>query len=278
MTSCDELVRFDVEWDDLDVTPLRVEQALGYVQGGAPDPLPEMIHETLGEAPRRLAISAGFRVLSPHGTVIEPEALVIRGTRFHTGRLIAGLVNTADRFAVVVATAGAALDDWVRSLSEQGDPLAAFIVDGLGTVVAEQAAARLRRRFPKIKIVGVRHGYFDKNPESAENAELVAVINQLRPNILIAGMGMPVQERWLMENWERLNVNVFLTGGAVFDYISGKLSRAPRWMTENGLEWLGRLLIEPRRLWKRYILGNPLFLWRVFTREILGFPLPQDMD
>lgn len=146
MTSCDELVRFDVEWDDLDVTPLRVEQALGYVQGGAPDPLPEMIHEALGEAPQRLAVSAGFRVLSPHGTVIEPEALVIYGTRFHTGRLIAGLVNTADRFAVVVATAGAALDDWVRSLSEQGDPLAAFIVDGLGTVVAEQAAEWLEEK------------------------------------------------------------------------------------------------------------------------------------
>jgi len=169
--------------------------------------------------------------------------------------------------------------DWMWELASiAADEGYTLFFLGAEPFVAEQAAARLRRRFPKIKIVGVRHGYFDKNPESAENAELVAVINQLRPNILIAGMGMPVQERWLMENWERLNVNVFLTGGAVFDYISGKLSRAPRWMTENGLEWLGRLLIEPRRLWKRYILGNPLFLWRVFTREILGFPLPQDMD
>lgn len=166
--------------------------------------------------------------------------------------------------------------DWMWELAsiaeEEGYTL--FFL-GAEPSVAEQAAARLRQRFPKIKIVGVRHGYFDKNPQSAENAELVAAINQLRPNILITGMGMPIQERWLMENWERLNVNIFLTGGAVFDYISGKLSRAPRWMTENGLEWLGRLLIEPRRLWKRYILGNPLFLWRIFTHEILGFPLPK---
>ncbi len=140
MTSNDALVRFDVGWDDLDVTPLRVEQALGYVQGGAPEPLPMMIQEALGEAPQRLAISAGFRVLSPLGTMVEPDGLVIHGLRFQTGRLIASLVSTADRFAVLVATAGPALDDWTKSLLTQGDPLAAYLVDGLGTVVAEQAA------------------------------------------------------------------------------------------------------------------------------------------
>ena len=58
---------------------------------------------------------------------------------------------------------------------------------------------------------------------------------------------MPLQERWLMENWEHIEANVTLAGGAVFDYVSGKLDRAPRWMTDHGLEWLGRLIIKPRR-------------------------------
>ena len=71
-----------------------------------------------------------------------------------------------------------------------------------------------------------------------------------------------------MENWAGIEANVALTGGAVFDYISGELRRAPRWMTDNGLEWLGRLLIEPRRLWRRYVVGNPLFLLRVLKQRL----------
>jgi N-acetylglucosaminyldiphosphoundecaprenol N-acetyl-beta-D-mannosaminyltransferase len=145
---------------------------------------------------------------------------------------------------------------------------------GAKPTVAEKAALKLRERFPMLNIVGSHHGYFDKDTNSQENTELLELINLLHPNVLILGLGMPIQERWLSENWAHLNVNIALTGGAVFDYVSGELDRAPRWMTDNGLEWFGRLLIEPRRLWKRYILGNPLFLWRVFMHHILGVPLP----
>ncbi len=81
-----------------------------------------------------------------------------------------------------------------------------------------------------------------------------------------------MQEQWLSQNLDDLDVSVIMTGGAVFDYISGDLQRAPRWMTDNGLEWLGRLLIEPDRLWKRYLVGNPLFLWRVLKQRF--GPLP----
>jgi N-acetylglucosaminyldiphosphoundecaprenol N-acetyl-beta-D-mannosaminyltransferase len=134
--------------------------------------------------------------------------------------------------------------------------------------VAVEAADRLRERYP-CRIVGTHHGYFDKTPGSAENNAVISEINALKPDILVVGFGMPLQERWLMENWDSLDVNVALTGGAVFDYISGNLTRAPRWMTDNGLEWLGRLMIEPRRLWRRYIIGNPLFISRV-VRQRLG--------
>jgi N-acetylglucosaminyldiphosphoundecaprenol N-acetyl-beta-D-mannosaminyltransferase len=129
--------------------------------------------------------------------------------------------------------------------------------------VAEKAAQKLLARHPRLRFAGIRDGYFDKGKGSPENTAVIHQINAAQPDILVVGFGMPLQERWLSENWADLNATVTLTGGAVFDYVSGELQRAPKWMTDNGLEWLGRLLIEPRRLWKRYVVGNPLFLWRV---------------
>jgi N-acetylglucosaminyldiphosphoundecaprenol N-acetyl-beta-D-mannosaminyltransferase len=81
---------------------------------------------------------------------------------------------------------------------------------------------------------------------------------------------MPLQEKWLLENWTALNVNVALPIGAAFDYLAGRTYRAPRWMTDHGFEWLGRLIVEPERLWRRYLIGNPLFIWRVVA-ERLGY-------
>lgn len=133
--------------------------------------------------------------------------------------------------------------------------------------VALEAAERLRERYPRLHICGVHHGYFDKTPGSAENSAVLQAIEAADPDILIVGFGMPLQERWLSENWTAINARTTLTGGAVFDYISGELKRAPKWMTNNGMEWLGRLLIEPRRLWRRYLIGNPLFIYRVLKQR-----------
>ena len=133
-----------------------------------------------------------------------------------------------------------------------------------------KAAVRLTERFPNLRILGTHHGFFDKTPGSLENEDVIQRINAVKPDILVTGFGMPLQERWLMDNWDRIEANVALTGGAVFDYISEELRRAPRWMTDHSLEWLGRLIIEPRRLWRRYLIGNPLFLWRVLKQR-LGF-------
>jgi len=141
--------------------------------------------------------------------------------------------------------------------------------------IAELAKRELERKYPKILIIGTHHGYFNKDKKSEENKMVIDQINLLQPNILIVGLGMPIQEKWLLENYLDLNVNVIFTGGAVFDYISGNTKRAPRWMTDHGLEWLGRLIIEPRRLWKRYIIGIPIFFWRVFLQR-LGLLKVQD--
>lgn len=163
--------------------------------------------------------------------------------------------------------------DWMWQFGDfvESEEFSLFFL-GARPGVAAAAAQAMQERFPRLKIAGTHHGYFDKTPGSAENEAVIQQINTLKPNVLVIGFGMPVQERWLLQNWEALNVNIALTGGAVFDYISGGLSRAPRWMTSNGLEWLGRLLIEPRRLWKRYVLGNPVFLWRILKQRFGYLP------
>jgi len=159
--------------------------------------------------------------------------------------------------------------DWIWQLAKLAEPQGfTFFFLGARPGTAEKAAHRLKERFPSLRIVGIHHGYFDKTLGGPENEAVIEKINAAKPNILIVGFGMPLQERWLMENWNRIEANVALTGGAVFDYVSGELRRGPRWMTDHGLEWLARLIIEPRRLWKRYLIGNPLFLARVIKQRL----------
>lgn len=136
--------------------------------------------------------------------------------------------------------------------------------------VAEQARRQLEKRYPRLRVVGTHHGYFDHAANSAENQQVLTEINGKRPGILVVAFGMPLQERWLRENWGSIEAKVALTGGAVFDYISGRLRRPPRLLVDHGLEWLGRLVIEPRRLWRRYLLGNPKFVWRVIRARLGG--------
>jgi N-acetylglucosaminyldiphosphoundecaprenol N-acetyl-beta-D-mannosaminyltransferase len=158
--------------------------------------------------------------------------------------------------------------DWLARLADLAsrDGFSIFLL-GARPGVAAEVARRWQQLYPALRIAGSHHGYFDKAPGSAENQAVVDAINAARPNLLIVGFGMPTQERWLLENWDRLDANVALTAGAVFDYLAGAVPRAPAWMTDHGLEWLGRLVIEPRRLWRRYLVGNPLFLWRVLQQR-----------
>jgi N-acetylglucosaminyldiphosphoundecaprenol N-acetyl-beta-D-mannosaminyltransferase len=163
--------------------------------------------------------------------------------------------------------------DFIWELTAKMEEISASLyLIGSRAGVAETAAARLQEKHPRLNIVGCAHGFFDKTPGSAENQRVVEQINALRPNILLVGFGMPLQEGWLVNNWNQLDVNVGITVGALFDYLSGELTRAPKWMTNNGLEWLGRLIVEPRRLWQRYLVGNPLFLWRVLHDRMTGKP------
>jgi N-acetylglucosaminyldiphosphoundecaprenol N-acetyl-beta-D-mannosaminyltransferase len=97
----------------------------------------------------------------------------------------------------------------------------------------------------------------------AEESQVAALVGEFHPDLLWVGLSTPKQERWMYEHRGRLKVPVMLGVGAAFDMNSGRLRRAPKWMRENGLEWLFRLLAEPRRLWKRYLVTIPRSIWSV---------------
>ena len=127
--------------------------------------------------------------------------------------------------------------------------------------VTAQAAERLRQRYPRLTVSGSHHGYFE--PGSPHDDRVVEHINERKPDIVLVGMGTPRQELWVEHNAHRLDTGVVWTVGALFDIVSGKVPRAPNWLADNGLEWIFRLAIEPRRMWRRYLLGNPVFISRV---------------
>ena len=92
-------------------------------------------------------------------------------------------------------------------------------------------------------------------------------IAELKPDIVLVGMGTPQQELWVDHNIDRVEAPVLWTVGALFDYLSGRTPRAPHWIADNGFEWIFRLAVEPRRMWRRYLLGNPAFLYRVLEER-----------
>lgn len=114
--------------------------------------------------------------------------------------------------------------------------------------------------YPNIEVVTYSPPYKPEFTEE-ENRMIVYAINDANPDLLWIGMTAPKQEKWTYSHWDELNIHCHVgTIGAVFDFFAGTYQRAPRWWQEHSLEWLYRLIKEPRRMWRRYVIGNPLFL------------------
>ena len=131
--------------------------------------------------------------------------------------------------------------------------------------VAARAAELLQSRHPALRIAGTQHGYL---ADPGVCAAAVAAVNAAHPHILLVGMGTPIQERWIAAHRDELDAPVAWGVGALFDFVAGIQPRGPRWMLDNGLEWLYRLCSDPRRLWQRYLVGNPLFILRVLRQKM----------
>jgi len=138
--------------------------------------------------------------------------------------------------------------------------------------VADQAARQLTERY-QVSIAGTAHGYFDRFTESGR---VIDQINRSGADILLVGLGAPEQEKWVSRHRQQLLPKVLMGVGGLFDFYSGNIKRAPVWMRETGLEWVYRILQEPGRMWRRYVLGNPLFLYRVARWRF--FPIRHQND
>lgn len=123
--------------------------------------------------------------------------------------------------------------------------------------------------YPNLEVVTYSPPY---KPEFSDedNAAIIKAINETNPDLLWIGMTAPKQEKWTYQHWNELNIHCHVgTIGAVFDFYAGTAKRAPKWWQQHSLEWLYRLCIEPKRMWRRYVIGNPLFLWNI-AKERLG--------
>jgi N-acetylglucosaminyldiphosphoundecaprenol N-acetyl-beta-D-mannosaminyltransferase len=140
--------------------------------------------------------------------------------------------------------------------------------------VAQELKQRLEKRFPGLNIVGTWTPPF--RPLTAkEEAELRSHVGSLKPDIFWVGLSTPKQERFMASHWHGLDSTLFIGVGAAFDFHTGQVRQAPRWMQRSGLEWFFRLTCEPRRLWKRYLKNNPLFVIRAVSQlaRLRKYPL-----
>ena len=139
---------------------------------------------------------------------------------------------------------------------------------GSSQKVLDLVVKRAAEVYPHLKIVTYSPPY---KPEFSEedNKAIIEAINAVDPDLLWIGMTAPKQEKWTYSHWNELNIHCHVgTIGAVFDFFAGTVERAPIWWQRHGLEWLYRLLKEPKRMWRRYIIGNTLFLWNMLKEKV----------
>lgn len=130
-----------------------------------------------------------------------------------------------------------------------------FIIGGKDGI-AEKAKIRLEKQYPTINIVGTYAPPFGFENDSEELDKINDMISEKKPDLLIACFGCPKQEKWIYENYQKYDAKVSICAGATVDFLAGNINRAPKWMSEHGLEWFYRFLQEPKRMFRRYFIDD----------------------
>lgn len=196
---------------------------------------------------------AYLRLLQHSDTIVFGDGAGVRIAGRLNGQPMRDNVNGTDMFPLLCARAAQ------RNLS--------LFLLGAQPGVPNEVARRMTARFPGLRIAGIQHGYFG----DMETETLLRVINASGADVLLVALGVPRQELWIASYRGDLNVPVAIGVGGLFDYYGGVIPRAPNILRRASLEWVWRLAMEPRRLWKRYLVGNLTFvgrvLWWTFIRR-----------
>lgn len=147
-------------------------------------------------------------------------------------------------------------------------PLRIFLL-GAAEGVGERAAANIRQRWSGVDVVGVYSPPLGFEKSDVENDRILSLVEDAAPDILVVGLGAPKQELWVHAHRDRLRAKVALCVGATIDFLAGEKARAPRWMRRLRIEWLHRMLTDPKRLVKRYVRDAfifPQLVWREWRR------------
>ncbi len=205
---------------------------------------PDCLNIAYGDAEYARVLSAADRVL-PDGIGIHLACRII-------GTSLIANVNGTDLFPRLCERAAA-------------EDVAIYML-GSGPGCAAAAARNMQGKYGRLKVAGTHPGYFT----ALDEGRVIDEINRSGADVLLVGLGAPRQDVWLADNASRLRPAVKIGVGGLFDFYSERISRAPDWMREIGLEWVWRLAMEPRRMWRRYVIGNPHFLFRVWRESRSG--------
>lgn len=155
----------------------------------------------------------------------------------------------------------------ISALAEKDGSLSCFFL-GSSDQVLEKIEKRFKQDYPSVRVAGTLSPPFKPVFTKEDNDSMIETINSAKPDILWVGMTAPKQEKWIEENRQYLDIGFASAIGAVFDFYAGTKKRAPQWAQKHGLEWFHRLISEPKRVWRRYLINNPRFVFLVLKAKL----------
>ena len=244
----------------VDIDALRMPEAVERVMG--------WIHNPEPAAHRYVVTPNTDHAVMLHNDAAFREAYAHAALRLADGMPVV-LASRILRKPLPERVTGADLVPALFSAANERRPLRAYLL-GAGPGVAERAAANVHSRWPHVRIVGTFSPPFGFEKDPARTEGILRRIEAARPDVLVVGLGAPKQELWVAEHRHEICAKVSLCVGATIDFLAGEVRRAPRWMQCCGLEWLYRVMCEPRRLLRRYAKDARVFpglVWREWRRK-----------
>jgi len=202
----------------------------------------------------KLRGDAEFRRIYETASLVLPDGMPVLWAAGFLGTPLKEKISGSDLFLEICSIA---VERGYKLFFLGGRPSAAY-----GTAEA------LRKKHPNINIAGVRCPPLGFEKDKEENSNIVDMIKKANPDILFVGLGSPKQEKWIYAHRYEYQAPVSIGIGGSFEFVSGMVKRAPKWMQRIGLEWLWRIMMEPGRLWKRYLIDDMPFFWLVLKQKM----------